>query len=104
MTNTGTAATAGLVTVTEAVPTGLTATGLSRNRLDLHPAGGTVYAQRRAGGRGRLSRALAVGQCREHRAGQRDEHGDGERRRRDEHRQQHREPTSPRSTWQACRI
>ena len=77
------AATSGAVTVTDTLPAGLTATALAGTgwTCTLPPA--LLHAQRRARRRRELSPDHADRECRGQRAGKRDQHGDGLRRRRD---------------------
>ena len=49
VTNAGNTPTSGTVTVTDALPAGLTATGLERSGLDLHAGAADVHPQRRPG-------------------------------------------------------
>ena len=79
------------MTVTDTLPSGLTATALSGTGWTLHGGAGHLHAQRRAGGGRELSGDHADGDGGGDGAGERDEYGERERRRRDQHGEQHRE-------------
>ena len=87
--NAGSGSTTGTVTVTDSLPTGLTATAIGGTGWTCaQPAGPCTRSDVLAAG-SELSSPHADGECGEQRAGHRDEHGDGERRRRCDTGQQH---------------
>ena len=73
-TNRGTASTSGQVIVTDALPTGLSATAVVGTGWNCTLATLTLHAERRTGAGGQLSRNYPDSECGNQRAGQRDQH------------------------------
>ncbi len=88
--NAGTPATSGAITLTDALPSRLTATALSGSGWTVQPEHADRHALRRARGRQQLPAGHADRQRRLQRARERDQQRQRLRRRRVEHRQQHR--------------
>ena len=74
-TNSGNAATSGTVTVTDTVPTGLTATAIAGTGWTCTQPARILHAQRRTGRGGKLSGAHAYCKRGEQCSGERNEHG-----------------------------
>ena len=84
--NSGLGSTSGTVTVVDTLPSGLTATAISGTGWNCALGTLTCTTERCAGGKFQLPGDYGDGGCGEQRACERDQHGDGIRRRRNQHR------------------